>query len=54
MFREKFIAKVPEPIIDSAHFTLRTWERTFNIASWVRFHTPRPNHVSLMRRWIIA
>jgi len=48
MLREKFIAKVPEAIVDSAHFTLRAWERTFNIACWVRFHTPRPNHVALM------
>jgi hypothetical protein len=48
MFREKFIAKVPEAIIESAHFNIRNWERTFNIASWVRFRTPRPNHVALM------
>ena len=52
MFREKFIAKVPETIIESAHFTHRSWERTFNIASWVRFHAPRPNHVALMLHYM--
>ncbi len=52
MFREKFIAKVPETIIESAHFSTRTWERTFNIAGWVRFYTPRPNHVALMLHYM--
>ena len=52
MFREKFIAKVPEAILDSANFSIRNWERTFNIASWVRFRTPRPNHVALMLHYV--
>jgi len=48
MFREKFIAKVPADIIESAHFSSREWQRTFNIASWVRFRSPRPNRVALI------
>ena len=48
MFREKFIAKVPESIIDSARFSTKPWQRTFKIACWVRFHMPRHNKIALM------
>lgn len=52
MFRERFITKVPESIVESGHFTVRAWERTFNITSWVRFHMPRRNHVALMLHYL--
>lgn len=48
MVREKFIANVPNSIIESAHFPSQPWQRTFNIASWIRFRSPRPNHVALI------
>jgi hypothetical protein len=48
MFREKFIAKVPDNVIESANFPVRAWQRTFNMACWVRFHMPRPNKVALV------
>lgn len=48
MFREKFIARVPETIIQGAHFSHKPWERTFNIACWVRFHMPRQSQIGLV------
>ena len=48
MFREKFIAKVPEAILEASHFSSKPWQRTFNIACWVRFHMPRRNKIALV------
>ena len=48
MLREKFIARVPDSVIESANFLVRPWQRTFNVACWVRFHMPRPNKVALV------
>jgi len=48
MSREKFIARVPDSVIESANFLVRPWQRTFNMACWVRFHMPRPNRVALI------
>ncbi len=52
MFREKFIAKVPALTIEEAKFVGRRWERTFNIASWVRFRTARPNRIALILKYL--
>lgn len=48
MFRERFIAKVPDNIIESAHFSQRAWERTFNIACWVRFQKASHQQIALV------
>lgn len=48
MFREKFVAKVPDSVIENANFLVRPWQRTFNVACWVRFHMPRPNKIALL------
>ena len=48
MFREKFIARVPEKIVEAANFPLRSWQRTFNAACWVRFQHALPHEVSLV------
>ena len=51
-FREKLIAKVPTTILENAHFNTKQWERTFNISSWVRFHSPGENDITLILKFI--
>ena len=48
MFKEEFIAKVSDSTIESSHFTTKSWERSFNIACWLRFRTPKPNSIELL------
>ena len=48
MFREKFIARVPDSTLEAANFLTRRWQRTFNFACWVRFQMPKPNTVTLV------
>lgn len=51
MFREKFIAKVPDNIIENAHFSQRSWQRTFNVACWVRFQKTYSREIALVLRY---
>ena len=53
-FREKFIAKVPQNILEGACFTNKHWEKTFNISSWIRFHNPGANDITLLLKFIDA